>query len=172
MDKELILRVVLFIALVTPIGCRALMKVPSSSFLSGFSLEQLVKNNHSPSGMLCSKGGLGGDGNRIGSVGRKGSSTTASSSFSCHLSDADGNSFDEAAFITSLKMDIERQIKDSGASINSKGSSDPTGFFIDYVERDIHGRITINGKTTGGGYFSLYANVSEKTEIASQPSAT
>ena len=167
MNKKIILSIALFIAVAMPIGCRGLIKIPSSSFLSGFSLEQLVKNNHSPSGMLCSKGGLGGDGNRIGSVGRKGSSTSASSSFSCHLSDADGNSFDEAAFITSLKMDIERQIRDSGATISSKGSSDPTGFFIEYAERDIHGRITINGKTSAGGYFSLFAIVTEKSENAS-----
>jgi hypothetical protein len=150
-----------------PLGCRGFVKVPSSSFLSGFSLEQLVKNNHSPSGMLCSKGGLGGGGNRIGSVGRKGSSTTASSSFSCHLSDADVNSFDEESFITSLKVDVERQIRDSGATVNSKGSSDPSGFFIEYAERDIHGRITINGKTSAGGYFSLFASVDEKSENAS-----
>ncbi len=172
MNKRFILSVALFIAVAMPIGCRGVMTIPSSSFLTGFSLERLVKNNHSPSGMLCSKGGLGGDGNRIGSVGRKGSSTTASSSFSCHMSDADGNSFDEAAFIASLEMDIERQIRDSGATINGKGSSDFTGFFIEYAERDIHGRITINGKTTGGGYFSLYANVNEKTENASQSGAT
>lgn len=167
MNRRFILSVALFITVTMPLGCRGLMKVPSSSFLSGFSLEQLVKNNHSLSGMLCSKGGLGGDGNRIGSVGRKGSSTTASSSFSCHLSDADRNSFDEAGFITSLKVDIERQIRDSGATINGKGSSDPTGFFIDYAERDIHGRITINGKTSTGGYFSLFASVNEKSENAS-----
>ena len=143
------------------------MKVPSSSFLSGFSLEQLVKNNHSPSGMLCSKGGLGGDGNRIGSVGHKGSSTSASSSFSCHMADVDRNSFDEAAFITSLKLDIERKITDSGAIINGQGSPDPSGFFIEYTEREIHGRITINGKTSAGGYFSLFASVNEKSENAS-----
>ena len=172
MNRRFILNVDLFTAVAMSIGCRGLMKIPSSSFLSGFSLEQLVKNNHSPSGVLCSKGGLGGDGNRIGSVGRKESSTAASFSFSCHMSDADGNSFDEAAFITSLEMDIERQIRDSGATINSKGSSDSTGFFIEYAERDIHGRITINGKTTGGGYFSLYANVNEKTGNASSPGAT
>jgi hypothetical protein len=172
MNKRFILSVALFIAVAMPIGCRGLMKIPSSSFLSGFSLEQLVKNNHSPSGMLCAKGGLGGNGNRIGSVGAKGSSNAVSSSFSCHLSDADSNSFDEAAFITSLKMDIERKITDSGATINGQGSPDPSGFFIEYAERDIHGRITINGKTTVGGYFSLYANVDEKTGNASSPGAT
>jgi hypothetical protein len=64
------------------------------------------------------------------------------------------NSFDEESFITSLKVDVERQIRDSGATVNSKGSSDPSGFFIEYAERDIHGRITINGKTSAGGYFS------------------
>lgn len=110
---------------------------------------------------------MGGAGNRIGSVGAKGSSNTASSSFSCHLSGADSNYFDEAAFIASLKMDIERKITDTGATINGQGSADPSGFFIEYAEREIHGRITINGKTTKGGYFSLYATVNEKTEKAS-----
>jgi len=167
MNRRFILSVALFIAVVMPIGCRGLMKIPSSSFLSGFSLEQLVKNNHSPSGVLCSKGGLGGDGNRIGSVGRNGSSTTASSSFSCHMSDADSNSFDEAAFITSLKMDIERKITDSGATINGQGRPDPSGFFIEYTERNIHGRLTISGKTSARGYFFLFASVNEKSENAS-----
>ena len=167
MNKRFILSLALFISVAMSIGCRGLMKIPSSSFLSGFSLVELVKNNHSTSGMLCAKGGLGGDGNRIGSVGRKGSSTAASSSFSCHLTDPDSNSFDEAAFITSLKMDIERKITDSGATINGQGSTDPSGFFIDYAERDIHGRITINGKMSAGGYFSLFANVNEKSENAS-----
>src|SRR5215831_5837020 len=170
--NKAVLHIALSIALVTPIGCRARMTVPSSSFLSAFSLEQLVKNNHSFSGMMCAKGGLGGDGNRIGSAGRNGSSTTASSSFSCHLSDTDANSFDEAAFIASLKTDTERQIRDSGATISSRGSSDPTGFFIEYAERDIHGRITIDGKTTSGGYFSLHANINEKTGNTSSPGAT
>ena len=166
-NKRFILRVALFMAVAMPIGCRGLMKIPSSSFLSGFSLEQLVKNNHSPSGMLCAKGGLGGNGNRTGSVGAKGSSNAVSSSFACHLSDADGNSFDEAAFMTSLKIDVERQIRDSGATINGQGSPDPSGFFIEYAERDIQGRITINSKTSAGGYFSLFANVNEKSENGS-----
>ena len=167
MNRKFILSVALFIAVAMPIGCRGLMKIPSSSFLSGFSLEQLVKNNHSPSGMLCAKGGLGGNGNHSGSLGAKGSSNSVSSSFSCHLSDADSNSFDDAAFITSLKMDIERKITDSGATINGQGNSDPFGFFIEYAERDIHGRITINGKKSAGGYFSLFASVNEKSENAS-----
>jgi hypothetical protein len=169
MNKRFILNVALFIAVAMPVGCRGLKKVPSSSFLSGFSLEQLVKNNHSPSGILCARGGMGGSGNRIGSVGAKGFSNAVSSSFSCHPSEADSNSFDEGGFITSLKMDIERQITDSGATINGQGSTDPSGFFIEYAERDIHGRITINGKTSAGGYFSLFANVNEKSENASQP---
>lgn len=166
MNKKFILSIALFTAVAMPIGCRGRMKIPSSSFLSGFSLEQLVKDNHSPSGILCAKGGMGRDENRMGSGGAKGSSNTFSSSFSCHLSGADSNSFDEAAFITSLKIDIERKIKDTGATINGQGSPDPSSFFIEYAERDIHGRITISGKTSAGGYFSLFASVNEKSENA------
>ncbi len=43
-------------------GCKAFMNFSSSSFLSNFSLEELVKKNRSPSGMICAKGGLGGGG--------------------------------------------------------------------------------------------------------------
>jgi hypothetical protein len=167
MNERFILSVLLFTAAVIPTGCRGRMKISSSSFLSGFSLEQLVKNNHSPSGVLCAKGGMGGTGNRFGSVGAQGSSNAVSSSFACHLSDTDSNSFDEAAFITSLKMDIERQIIDSGATINRQGSPDPSSFFVEYAERNIQGRITISGKMSAGGYFSLFANADEKSENVS-----
>ena|ERR1041384_5259659 len=167
MNKRFALSVALFIAVAMFIGCRQHRTIPSSSFLSGFSLEQVVKNNHSPSGILCAKGELGGGGNRIGSVGAKGSSNAVSSSFSCHLSDADSNSFDQAAFIASLKKDIERKITDSGASINGQGSSEASSFYVEYAERDIHGRITVNGKMSTGGYFSLFANVNEKSENVS-----
>ena len=135
------------------------MNLSSSSFSSNFSLEELVKKNQSPSGIICAKGGLGGGGGRVFSVGRKQSSSNMSSSFSCQISAA----FDEAAFIASLKADVEEEITGSGAKIMNQGSADPAGFYFEYGEGDMHGRISIKGKR-GPNYYSLEASLDEKSE--------
>ena len=141
-------------------GCNAFMNLSSSSFLSKFSLEELVKKNRSPSGTICAKGGLGGGGGSVTQVGPKQSSANKSSSFSCQIST---ESFDEAAFIASLKGDVEKEIIRSGAKIMNQGSSDPVGFYFEYSEGDIHGRISIEGKS-GTNYYSLEASLAEKSE--------
>jgi hypothetical protein len=153
--------------LLSPNGCKGLMNFSSSSFLSNFSLEQLVKKNRSPSGMICAKAGMGGGGGGggISSVGPKQSSSNKSSSFSCQIND---DSFDEAAFIASLKGDVEQEINRSGATIINRGSSDPTGFFFEYSERDVHGRISIGGKKSGANYYSLEATINERSGAESK----
>jgi hypothetical protein len=139
----------------------------SSSFLSNFSLEELVKKNRSPSGMMCAKGGMGGGGGGVSSVGPKQSSSSKSSSFSCQISD---DSFDEAAFITSLKDDVEQEINRSGATIVNRGNSEPAGFYFEYSEGDIHGRISIGGKKSGAKYYSLEARLNERSGAESKQS--
>lgn len=147
------------------------MNFSSSSFLSNFSLEELVKKNRSPSGMLCAKGGMGGGGGDIRSVGPKQSSSNKNSSLSCQISD---DSFDEAAFLASLKADVEKEIIQSGAKIMNQGRSDPAGFYFEYSEGGIHGRITIGGKKSGTNYYSLEATLNETSsaEGKSAKSAT
>jgi hypothetical protein len=165
--NRIVLLVVFPALLLTSNGCKALMNFSSSSVFSNFSLEELVKKNQSPSGMICAKGGMGGGGIRVssGGVGRKQSSRNKSSSFSCQISAA---SFDEAAFIASLKADVEKEIIRSGAKIMNQGSSDPTGFYFEYSEGDIHGRISIGGKKSGANYYSLAASLAEKTGAESK----
>ena len=141
-------------------GCKALMNSSSSSFFSNFSLEELVKKDQSPSGMACAKGGMGGGGVRSSAVGGKQSTSNKSSSFSCQISAA---AFDEAAFLASLKADVEKEIILRGAKIIKQGNSDPAGFYFEYSEGDINGRISIGGKR-GPNYYSLEANLDEKRE--------
>jgi len=141
-------------------GCKAFMDLASSSFLSNFSLEELVKKNRSSSGMMCAKGGMGGGGGGGSSVGPKQSSSSKSSSFSCQISD---DSFDEAAFITALRADVEQEINRSGATIVNRGNSEPAGFYFEYSERDVHGRISIGGKKSGEKYYSLEARLNERS---------
>jgi len=156
-------RIVLFIffaaLLLASNGCKALMYFSSSSFLSDFSLEELVKKNRSPSGMICAKGGMGGAGSGVSSVGREQSTSNKSSSFSCQISD---DSFDEAALIASLKADVEQEINRSGATIINRGSTQPAGFYFEYRDGAIRGRIEISGKKSGANYYSLQANLDEK----------
>jgi hypothetical protein len=66
-------RILLLIALsaVLPVsGCRPLMDYSSSSFLTNFSLAELVEKNHSPAGKICAQGALGGGGGMASSRGR------------------------------------------------------------------------------------------------------
>ena len=138
-------------------GCSFLIHLSSSSFLSNFSLEDLVKENRSPSGMACAKGGMGGGGGDISSIGRH-TSNYKSSSFSCQIDPA----FDEADFMASLKTDVEKEIKGSGANVIDQGSSDPAEFYFEYREGAVRGRINISGKKGGANYYSLQASIDEK----------
>jgi hypothetical protein len=141
------------------------MNFSSSSFLANFSLEELVKKNRSPSGMICATGGMGGGGGSVSSVGSQRSSNTKSSSFSCQISD---NAFDEVAFIASLKADVEQEINHSGATIVSQGSAEPAGFYLEYNDRDVHGRISVGGKKSGANFYSLEARLDEKSGTESK----
>jgi hypothetical protein len=84
-------------------------------------MEELVKQNRSASGMNCAKGGMGGMGGGGFSVGREQSSSNKISSFSCQINPG---SFDEAAFVGSLKADVEQEINRSGATISFSLNAD------------------------------------------------
>jgi hypothetical protein len=129
-------------------GCSTLLHHSSSSFLANFSLEDLVKKDRSPSGMICAKGAMGGDGGGVWSVGRRQSSSYKNSSFSCQVDPT----FEGAAIIASLKADVEREINSSGAKVINQGSSDPAGFYFEYRQGGILGRIDILGKKSGADY--------------------
>lgn len=141
-------------------GCKPLMGISSSSFLSRFSLGELMKRNQSPAAILCVKGGMGGGENSIGSASRKQSSIRKSSSFACQIGSA---AFDESGLMASLKTDLENELTGSGARIIGQGSSGPAGFYLEYSEGDIHGRINIEGKRARD-YYSLEASLDEKRE--------
>ena len=163
--KRIVLLILFAALLLIFNGCRAGINPTSSSFLTNFSLEDLVKKNRSPSGIVCAEGGRGGAGDSFTIVSPKQSSSNKSSSFSCQVSAA---SFYEAAFIASLKADVEKEIIRSDATIMNRGSSDPAGFYFEYNEGEIHGRISIDGRKSGGDYYSLEANLDEKSGLRNQ----
>ena len=159
--------ITLLLALLVGSGClRTLMNLSSSAFLSNFSLEDLVKKNRSPSGMLCTGGGMGGGGGSVSSAGHGRSSSHKSSSFSCQIKSTSENSFDEAAFLASLKVDVEKDIAASGATVIDQGVTGLSGFYIEYVDRDIRGRVEISGKKSGSSFYTLDAKLIESSEAS------
>lgn len=145
-------------------GCtRVFMNLSSTSFLSNFSLEDLVKKNSSPSGQLCAGGGMGGGGGTFSSAGHGRSSSHKSTSFSCQIKSSGESGFDEAAFLASLKVDVEKEIGTSGAKVVGEESSGPAGFYFEYIQQDIRGRVEISGKKSGS-FYTLEAKLIESTE--------
>jgi hypothetical protein len=163
MIRKLSLITLLLITLIGN-GCsRPLMELLRSNFLTNFSLEDLVKKNNSPAGKLCAAGGLRSIGGG-GGVGPDRTSSDQHSKFSCQIKTGAENSFDQVAFLASLKADVERQIVTSGAQVTGQGDSGSAGFYFEYREHDIHGRVEILGVKNGANLFVLQAKLAESRE--------
>jgi hypothetical protein len=161
--------VTLLVALLIGNGCgRVFMNLSCTSFLANFSLEDLVKKNRSPSGQLCAGGGMGGIGLGGGGGGfwHRRSSCNKSSSFTCQIKPAGDNRFDEAAFLASLRADVENEISASGAKVIDQGSSGPAEFHFEYAEHDIRGRVEISGMKNGASFYTLEAKLVESREAS------
>ena len=162
-NNHLVVLIILMTAVLIG-GCASFMHFSSSSFLSNFSLERLVRQNRSASGMICAQGGMGGMGGGTGSVGHTQSSINKTLSFACQIT---GGSFDEAAFVNSLKADVELELTRSGATIVNRGTRHPGEFHFEYSERQILGGISIEGKKSGADFYSLTAKLDETQGAAS-----
>jgi hypothetical protein len=145
-----------------------IMKPTQSSFFSNFSLRELVQKNESRSGLNCSMGGIGGGGGGTGGIGRKEFHNHKGESFSCRIKSSDGEQFDEAEFIVSLKEDVEKIIRASGAKVTDSGNPDPSSFYFEYSIENIQGRIDVSGKKIREDYYSLKADIDEKGKKESE----
>ena len=146
--------------------CSACIWSRGSAFFSSFSLEKLVKNNKSNTGLACDpKGGGGGGsiGTSSGGIGFGGKQfhSHKGDSFSCQLTSDEGERFDEPRIINALQLDVEKALSDSGAKIVDRGNPDPHSFYFAYTLQNIEGRVQISGRRSGGGYYSLDADLSE-----------
>ena len=150
---------VLVIAALLVTDCVA-TRAQQSSFFSKFSLKLLIgKSSARP---VCdSEAGGGGEESSADSAG--GSQERRWESFRCGIKAADARRFDEAAFIKSLREDIERDIQASGAHIDGGGDVDAGGFHFEYSSGSMQGRIDVTGKKTGGDAYELKAVLEEKS---------
>lgn len=164
-DSEILRRAALLALLLLAAVCTACIWLMSqSSFASTFSLKELLQRNQ-VSGLDCLSSGGAGDGIGVGAGGfgriSEDSSFHKGESFSCRISDA--QQFDEAKFIRALKESIEKDLNASDVKIISSKITDATRFSIEYTLADRSGRVQISGTRSPGNYYSLSAELDEKT---------
>jgi hypothetical protein len=136
-----------------------------SAFFSKFSLVELTWNNSSEWGLLCDETGGHGPGVSGQSSGAKGSRQRLSEGFTCQIVEADDDRFNETGFLDSLKAAIERDVKSSGAFVTREGSSNSSGFYVEYSDGDTHGRLEISGKSIGNQYYDVAASIDERHQM-------
>ena len=137
------------------------LQIKPSNFLTEFSLKELVKNNTSPSGLLCARhtgshgGGLsGGDSEQITHITHE--------SLHCPIKSVDSDKFDEEEFISSLRKDVKDSINQSGLKITETNSPNSSSFHVEYETEGMKGQIDISGEMKNG-YYELKAMATEKS---------
>ncbi len=136
------------------------LKVEPSNFFADFSLENLVKNNTSPSGQLfanCSGSGGGSSGNNAEQTTHNKHETLF-----YRLKTENSDKFDEKEFISSLEKDVETDITQSGLKITRAERPDLSSFRFFYEFEKLRGQIEIFGEMQTG-YYDLQAVIVEKT---------
>jgi len=146
-------------------GCRMFAQLQQSDFFSRFVLDKSVKAI-AYKGVDATRGpGGGGIGGTVGGIGPRGpdvrSSSTSSSGFM--IIEEGVNKFEESEFYEALASRIKKEIEESHASITGSGNSTSNGFYIDYKDGNLIGRITISGSATGQVY-TVQAKVDESNK--------
>lgn len=155
----------LLVVLVFGAGCGAnSMYLFQSEFFSKFSLRALVDRNESRAGLSCSpERGEGGGGMSagVGAVGKKESNFSKVESLACQISDAE--LFDEVKFFQTLKRSIEQDLDSKKATIVTK-NSDATSFDLEYALNETTGTVKISAKKGPMRYYTLSADLREKSK--------
>jgi hypothetical protein len=155
-----------FVAMVLLLGAGSIACMTSfeSSFFSKFSLEELVQRNKTIGGLNCSPtGGGGGIGTGIGAIGKDHSHFHRDESFSCQIADVE--QFDEAKFIHALRESVQKDLDASKAKIVISQNSEATWFYFEYALEEIKGHIKISGTRSLGNFYTLQAELEEKSGI-------
>jgi hypothetical protein len=101
-------------------------------------------------------------GGGTGTVGRKESHFHKVETFSCQINDDSAEQFDEEGFMAALKQSVETDLNQSNAKIGSN-KLEARSFYFEYTLEDVRGRVEISGRKDIGNYYSLKADVDEKT---------
>lgn len=147
-------------------GCRTLVQMQQSAFLSRFMLDSSVKATaYKGIDFTRGPGGSSGIGGATGGIGPGGrdvhSSSTSTTGFM--INEEGENKFTESEFIEALTSQIKKEIEESRGNITGSGSPASSEFYVDYKDGNIKGRITISGSASGQ-FYVLKANVDESNK--------
>lgn len=133
-----------------------------SDFFARFSLQELVREDTSTSGLLFAAGSSGG----VGTSGSGGNSEQTTrqkhETLFSYFKFRDFGRFDQAQFILSLQKDVERRINQSGLMITETNNPDSTSFHFEYQDEDTKGQIDIFGQKKND-YYELKVVIAEKS---------
>jgi hypothetical protein len=145
-------------------GYEAFMSPLQSRFFPQFSLRESVAQNKTHEGLICAAGGSGGVAGGGGGAGGRGFHQIKSETFSCQIKPNEVERFNDEEFIASIKDDVEKAIAASGLKITDRGSPEAGSFYFAYRLENIEGRVSISGKRVRDDYYSLKADLEEKSE--------
>jgi len=162
--KKLFLFIILLLNSVG-IGCKSLTRTATQStqsrFLSQFSLQKIV-GSQATRGLDCSIATEGyGMGASAGGIGFDRVSHDQSHTTVCEIKES--GIFKEGEFTQLLKSEIEKQVQKTGGEIQGSGISGSKGFYIEYAEGNIHGKVEVSFQRDGR-YYSVTARIEEKTK--------
>lgn len=147
-------------------GCRILMHMQQSAFLSKFMLDRSVKATaYKGIDATFGAGGGGGIGGSTGKIGPRGADVHSSSTSTAYVTiiEEGENKFNKSEFIAAIVSQIKKEIEESHGNITGSGSSAPNEVYVDYKDGNIKGRITISGSAKGQAYV-LTASVDESNK--------
>lgn len=88
--------------------------------------------------------------------------------FFCKLKSNALEHFDEASLIAALRQDVERAIDQSGAKVIESGNPDSMSFYFAYSIDNAQGRVEISGKRIRNDYYSVRAELDERSKGAAK----
>jgi hypothetical protein len=80
---------------------------------------------------------------------------------SCQITDAE--KFDEGKFLQALRQSVEMDLEETKARNIGCAKVDGQSFSCEYALEDIRGKVEVSGKMGPGNYYSLKANLDERT---------
>ena len=168
---------ILTLILVTS-GFVACSLTQESAFFSKFSIQQLIEKNKAHNGLDCEGndndrgGGIAGGGGGVSfrgfGFGRSTYHASKADNFFCKLKATTLEHFDEASLIAALRQDVERAIDQSGAKVIESGNLDSASFYFAYSTDNSLGRVEISGKRIRSDYYSVRADLDERSKGATK----
>src|SRR5215813_4967318 len=145
------------------------MQYQCSSFYANFSLAELIRKNDPNLGIDFGNAGIasgGGGGSSFAKANLNRYQKT--DSFSWAIGPNRRNAFEEAKLMQALAALVENEIRQRGATVRESGGV-PSGFYAEYDDEGIQGRIELTINLSGDNTLDLRATLNETSSTQKQP---